>query len=72
MRRVVFQQRCGTVEEHAIADLICDLGHLAEERALDFIAEVRRGIGYWSAEHHAHDSDNLGPDATVEITITAR
>jgi hypothetical protein len=50
----VFQQRCGTVEEHAIADLICDLGHLAEERDLDFIAEVRRGIGHWFAEHHAH------------------
>jgi hypothetical protein len=36
----VFRQRCGTIEEHAIADLICDLGHLAEERDLDFIAEV--------------------------------
>ena len=59
----VFQRRCGAVEEHAIADLICDLGHLAEERDLDFIAEVRRGIGHWFAEHHAHDSDNLGPDA---------
>ena len=68
----VFQQRCGTVEEHAIADLICDLGHLAEERDLDFIAEVRRGIGHWFAEHHAHDSDHLGPDATVEITINPR
>jgi len=68
----VFQRRCGTIEEHAIADLICDLGHLAEERDLDFIAEVRRGIGHWFAEHHAHDSDHLGPDATVEIIITPR
>ena len=68
----VFQQRCGTIEKHAIADLICDLGHLAEERDLDFIAEVRRGIGHWFAEHHAHDSNNLGPDATVEITINPR
>jgi hypothetical protein len=67
-----FQQCCGTVEEHAIADLICDLGHLAEERDRDFIAEVRRGIGHWFAEHHAHDSDHLGPDATVEITINSR
>jgi hypothetical protein len=68
----VFQQCCGTVEEHAIADLIYDLGHLAEERDLDFIAEIRRGIGHWFAEHHAHDSDHLGPDATVEIIITPR
>ena len=30
----VFQKHCGTGDEHAIADLICDLGHLAEERGL--------------------------------------
>ena len=30
----VFQKHCGTSDEHAIADLICDLGHLAEERGL--------------------------------------
>ena len=68
----VFQRRCGTIEEHAIADLICDLGHLAEERDLDFLAEVQRGIGHWYAEHHSHDRDDLGPDAAVEITITPR
>ena len=31
----VFQGHCGTGDEHAIADLICDLGHLAEERGFD-------------------------------------
>ena len=68
----VFQRRCGTIEEHAIADLICDLRHLAEERDLDFIAEISCGLGRWFAEHHAHDSEDFGPDATVEITITPR
>jgi hypothetical protein len=28
----VFQRHCGTSDEHAIADLICDLGHLADEK----------------------------------------
>jgi hypothetical protein len=42
----VFQQHCRTGDEHAIADLVCDLGHLAEERGFDFISEVRRGIGH--------------------------
>ena len=50
-RWAVFQERCGTSDEHAIADLICDLGHLAEERGLDFLSEVKRGIGHWYAEH---------------------
>src|ERR1035437_7875255 len=45
----VFQQHCRTGDEHAIADLVCDLGHLAEERGFDFISEVRRGIGHWYA-----------------------
>ena len=68
----VFQKHCGTGDEHAIADLICDLGHLAEERGFDFLSEVKRGIGHSYAEHHASDRDHLGPDAAVEITITPK
>jgi hypothetical protein len=56
----VFQKHCGTGDEHAIADLICDLGHLAEDRGFDFLSEIRRGIGHWYAEHHASDRDHLG------------
>jgi hypothetical protein len=67
-----FQKHCGMGDEHAIADLICDLGHLADERGFDFVSEVRRGIGHWYAERHATDRDYLGPDAAVEITITPR
>jgi hypothetical protein len=55
-----FQKHCGTGDEHAIADLICDLD------------EVKRGIGHWHAERYASDSDHLGPDVAVEITITPR
>ena len=36
----VFQRRCRTGDDHAVADLICDLGHLADERGFDFIGEV--------------------------------
>jgi len=67
-----FQKHCGTGDEHAIADLICDLGHLADVRGFDFLDEVKRGIGHWHAERYASDSDHLGPDAAVEITITPR
>ena len=68
----IFQAHCRTGDEHAIADLICDLGHLAEERGFDFISEVKRGIGHWYAEHHAKDRNHLGPNAAVEITIIPR
>ena len=68
----VFQKHCGTANEHAIADLICDLGHLAEDHGLDFLGEVRRGVGHWYAEQHASDRDRLGPDAVVEIIITPK
>jgi hypothetical protein len=68
----LFQRHCGTSDDHAIADLICDLGHLAEERGLDFLNEIKRGIGHWYTEHHASGRDQLGPDAVVEIIITPR
>ena len=68
----VFQKHCGTGDEHAIADLICDLGHLADLRGFDFLSEVKRGIGHRYAEHHASDRECFGPDAAVEITVTPR
>jgi hypothetical protein len=67
-----FQRLCRTSDDHAIADLVCDLGHLAEERGLDFLDEVRRGIGHWYAEQHAQEGDVLGPTAAVEIIIERR
>ena len=68
----VFQRNCGAVDEHAIADLICDLGLLAEERGLDFISEAQRGMRHWFAERHARAGVDLGPSAIVEIRITAK
>ena len=56
-----YQSHSGTPDDHAIADLICDLGHLAAARSLDFIDEVRRGFGRWYAEQHAKEGDILGP-----------
>ena len=67
-----YQRGCGTNDEHAIADLICDLGHLAEEGASIFSRRSGEAFGHWYAEHHSHDRDNLGPDAAVEIAITPR
>jgi hypothetical protein len=51
----LFQKHCGTGDEHAIADLICDLGHLADARGFDFLDELERGIGHWYAERHVSD-----------------
>jgi hypothetical protein len=68
----VFQRCCGTSDDDAIADLICDLGHLADERGLDFLNEVRRGIGHWYAERHAREGDALGPNASVEVAVKPR
>jgi len=36
--QAVLLQHCGTGGEHAIADLVCDLGHLAEARGFDFLS----------------------------------
>ena len=68
----VFQKHCRSGDEHVIADLICDLGHLAEDLGFDFLSEVRRGIGHWYAEQHLRDGEVLGRDAAVEIIIKPR
>ena len=67
-----FLKHCRTSDEHVIADLICDLGHLAEDLGFDFLSEVKRGVGHWYAEQHLHDGEVLGRDAVVEIIIKPR
>jgi hypothetical protein len=54
-----FQQHCRTAVGYAIADLIRDLGHLAEVRSFDFVSEVRRRIKHWFAEGHAEDRTTI-------------
>ena len=36
----VFQKHSRSGDEHAIADLICDLGHLADDLGFDFLSET--------------------------------
>ena len=40
----VFQRHCGTSDEHALADLICDLGHLADARGSELAASGQPSI----------------------------
>ena len=68
----IFQRHSGSGDDHAVADLICDLGHLADERGLDFLDEVRRGITNWYAELHASEHNILGRDVVVQIIIEPR
>jgi hypothetical protein len=46
-----------TDDERSIADPICDLGQLPEERGFDFVSEIRRVIRHWFAELHAQDGN---------------
>ncbi len=63
-----YQQRCGSADEHAMADLICDLGHLADKRGLDFLDEVRRGVHHWYVERETKKGV-LAEKVQVRISI---
>jgi hypothetical protein len=67
-----YQQHCGSGDEHAVADLICDLGHLAETRGLDFLDEVRRGVHHWYAERETEKGVAFANDVDVKIAIRHR
>jgi hypothetical protein len=68
----IFQQLSGTHDEHAIADLVCDLGHLADANCIDFLQEIQRGLGHWSAERGAGANEAPAGQPDVQITIRSR
>ena len=61
----VFQRHCRTGDEHAVADLICDLGHLAYERDLDLLSEVPIPVPM-TLDH------SMGADLFAEYRVKAR
>ena len=46
----LYKKHCGTDEAHVISDLICDLGHYAEQHGIDFHHQVKNGIAHLTAE----------------------
>jgi hypothetical protein len=68
----IFQRRCGAERAHVIADLICDLGHVATARDIDFLDEVKRALRHWYAETCPSASGQRARDAIVEIRLTPK
>jgi len=53
--------------EHAITDLIANLGHLSDEAGLDFLSLVEAGIGHWHLELLDEDSIDALPRVDIRI-----
>lgn len=54
-------------EADAVGDLIANLGHYCQMKALDYLACVRTGIGHWHVEQI--DPEFFGPMPDITITI---
>jgi hypothetical protein len=61
----------GVADDHSIADLICDLGHLSEEMGVDYLAQLQKGISHWYTEKYC-TTGQIIPSLWVEISIRAK
>jgi hypothetical protein len=50
-----------------ILDLITDLGHLARQRQLHFVALVARAVSVWLAEVKAPEGVDPGPQVSIRV-----
>lgn len=53
--------------DHAIGDLIANLGHYAQLKQLNFLKLVQRGIGHWHLEQSDPESIDVLPTVTIAI-----
>jgi hypothetical protein len=55
--------------ETVMADLICGLGHMADQHGINFVQVAEHALGMWSAERLSPCGEPAGNDfATVTIT----
>lgn len=62
-----FEGLCPEDQDDALADLIADLGHLADWLGVDFVKLVEQGVGAWSAERRHLDDDHMDPDRVTVL-----
>lgn len=61
-----FHETTGSdLPDDALSDLICDLGHYADQQGIDFTAIAARAIGYWKIEQ----TDPLGVSDPPDVDI---
>lgn len=66
---VAFNAKTGSeIPDDALSDLICDLGHYADQQRIDFTAILARAIGYWKIEQ----TDPLGVSDRPDVDIIIR
>jgi hypothetical protein len=66
-----FMKETGSELSDAIADLICDLCHLAKQEGMDPLAEVQRGLQHYVCEA-IDPPDGMSHEAQAHIDILAR
>ena len=64
----LFADMTGTDNDaDSIGDLICNLGHYAQRRNLDFLKLLQTGIGHWHIEKTDPDSIEMLPTVTITV-----
>ena len=53
-----------------VSDIICDLGHYADQNKIDYLGQVKNGISHWVVEKNEGNNSSSFINTELDISVS--
>ena len=65
----LYKDRFRSEDASVVSDIICDLGHYADQNKIDYLRQVKNGISHWVVEKNEGNNSSLFINTELDISV---
>ena len=66
----LYKDRFRSEDASVVSDIICDLGHYADQNKIDYLGQVKNGISHWVVEKNEGNNSSSFINTELDIRIS--
>jgi hypothetical protein len=66
----LYKDRFRSEDASVVSDIICDLGHYADQNKIDYMRQVKNGISHWIVEKNEGNNSSSFTNTELEIIVS--
>ena len=66
----LYKDRFRSEDASVVSDIICDLGHYADQNKIDYLGQVKNGISHWVVEKNEGNNSSSFINTELDISVS--
>ncbi len=66
----LYKARFRSEDASVVSDIICDLGHYADQNKIDYLGQVKNGISHWVVEKNEGNNSSSFINTELDISVS--